>query len=309
MKKRYLSLAPFILWSNIKKLPFCWEEIFQCQGPLEVEIGFGNGEFLVRQALTFPEKNFVGLEVAWGSIRRALRVINQSKVKNVRLLQADSRMALAWFFASQSITKVYSLFPMPWPKKHHEKHRLFSHNFLKLLNNRLQMGGEVQIVTDYEPYFQWVKEQIPGTGFSVETQITFPKFNTKYERKWQEKGQNKFFEINLIKQNHIEVSLKSEVALKTYNIDHFDPEKFSPQNERGEVVVQFQEFIFDPKQQKGMVRVTVVEDHLLQHFWIAIEREDDGWHIKVAPGCAVLSTVGVQRALDLVYLSTLTNIS
>jgi tRNA (guanine-N7-)-methyltransferase len=190
---------------------------------------------------------------------------------------------------------------MPWPKRHHERHRLFSHNFLKLLNNRLMTKGEVQIVTDCEPYFAWVLEQLPGTGFTVDTKISFSQFNTKYERKWQEKGQNKFFEISLLKQEHLEIPVKEEVAVKTYCVEHFDPEKFFPTNERGEVVTQFQEFLFDPKRQRGMVRVIVVEDILTQDFWIAIESREAGWHIKVAHGCEVASTVGVQRALDLVY--------
>jgi len=300
MKNRYLSLRPFILWQK-KEHPIQWVEVFERKALLEVEIGFGNGEFLVRQALTYPERNFVGMELKWGSIRRALRQIARASLSNVRLLQIDSRVALDRLFLPLSIDHVYALFPMPWPKRHHERHRLFSHNFLKLLNNRLMTKGEVQIVTDCEPYFAWVLEQLPGTGFTVDTKISFPQFNTKYERKWQEKGQNKFFEISLLKQEHREIPVKEEVAVKTYCVEHFDPEKFFPTNERGEVVTQFQEFLFDPKRQRGMVRVIVVEDILTQDFWIAIESREAGWHIKVAHGCEVASTVGVQRALDLAH--------
>ncbi|HPD60543.1 MAG TPA: tRNA (guanosine(46)-N7)-methyltransferase TrmB [Thermodesulfobacteriota bacterium] len=300
MKKRYLSLQPFILWQK-KEHPIQWMEIFERKAPLEVEIGFGNGEFLVRQALASPERNFVGMELKWGSIRRGLRQITRAGVNNVRLLQIDSRVAFDRLFLPLSIDHVYALFPMPWPKRHHERHRLFSYNFLKLLNNRLMIKGEAQVVTDCEPYFNWVLEQLPGTGFHVDTKISFSQFNTKYERKWQEKGQNKFFEINLVKHEHQELPEKEEIILKTYCINHFDPEKFFPTNERGEVTIQFQEFLFDPKHQKGMVRVIVVEDIFTQDFWIAIESRDGGWRIKVAPGCEIASTVGVQRALDLVY--------
>jgi tRNA (guanine-N7-)-methyltransferase len=303
MKKRYLSLRPYILWQK-KEYPLQWVNIFGRKAPLEVEIGFGNGEFLVRQAFSSPEKNFVGMELKWGSIRRGLRQIARAGLSNVRLLQIDSRVAFDRLFLPLSIDHVYALFPMPWPKRHHERHRLFSPDFLKLLNNRLIRNGEAQIVTDCEPYCTWVLNQLPGTGFNVDTKISFPQFNTKYERKWQEKGQNKFFEISLVKQEHLEIPVKEEVAVRTYCTDHFDPEKFSPLNERGEVAIQFQDFLFDPKRQKGMVRVIVVEDIFTQDFWIAIESREGGWHIKVAPGCEVASTVGVQRALDLVYEAT-----
>jgi tRNA (guanine-N7-)-methyltransferase len=303
MKKRYLSLRPYILWQK-KEHPLPWESIFGRKAPLDVEIGFGNGEFLVRQALLSPERNFVGMELKWGSIRRGLRQIARAGLSNVRLLQIDSRVALDRLFPPLSLDHVYALFPMPWPKRHHERHRLFSHKFLKLLNNRLINNGEAQIVTDCEPYFTWVLGQLPGTGFNVNTKFSFPQFDTKYERKWQEKGQNKFFEINLVKQEHWEIPLKEEVAVRTYCTEHFDPENFSPANERGEVVVQFQDFLFDSKRQRGMVRVIVVEDIFTQDFWIGIESREGGWHIKVAPGCEVASTVGVQRALDLVHEAT-----
>ena len=303
MKKRYLSLRPYIVWQK-KEHPVHWIDVFERKALIDIEIGFGNGEFLVRQALSSPERNFVGLELKWGSIRRGLRQIARAGLSNVRLLQIDSRVALDRLFLPLSIDHVYALFPMPWPKRYHERHRLFSHNFLKLLNNRLLPNGKAQIITDCEPYFTWVLEQLPGTGFNVDTKISSPQFNTKYERKWQGKGQNDFFEISLLKQEHLEIPAKEEVSVKTYCVEHFNPEKFSPTNERGEVVVQFQEFLFDPKRQKGMVRVIVVEDIFTQDFWIAIESREAGWHIKVAPGCEVASTIGVQRALDLVYEAT-----
>ena len=178
MKKHYLSLLPFILWKKAPR-PISWAEVFGHEAAVELEIGFGNGDFLVRQALNHPEINFVGVEIAWGSIRRTLRQIEKAGLKNVRLVQADSRVALERLFSLNSLHQVYCLFPMPWPKKHHEKHRLFSRGFLKLLNSRLQDKGEVRMVTDHEPYFNWVLDQLPDTGFTTDTKLTFPVYDTK----------------------------------------------------------------------------------------------------------------------------------
>ena len=300
MKKHYLSLQPLVHWQELEH-PINWARLFKNERPLEVEIGFGNGEFLVRQALNSPEKNFVGIELKWGSIRRALRKIGKVKVRNVRLVQADTRVVFSRLFRPKSLYRVYSLFPMPWPKEKHTKHRVFSRTFLREVNNRLVGGGEVLIITDYEPFKNWVLEQVPETGFAVNLKLTAPLFNTKYERKWSEKGQKEFFETRLLKQEHIETSLKEEITLRTYRVDRFNHEHFNPANERGDMVVEFKEFIYDPKRMKGMVRVIVVEDNLTQNFWIKIDYGEDGWYIHVARGCEVLPTVGAQRALDLVY--------
>ena len=300
MKKHYLSLRPLIFWQEIER-PVNWTKIFGCDRPLEVEIGFGNGEFLVRRALNYPERNFVGIELMWGSIRRALRRVKKAGVENVRLVQGDTRILFYCLFLPKSLCRVYSLFPMPWPKEKHIKHRVFSQAFLKLVNSRLVENGEVLIVTDYEPFMNWILEQTEGTGFTLDLKSTTPQFNTKYERKWREKGQIEFLELRLFKQEHIEIPLREEIKLKTYRVEYFDPKAFNPINERGDIVVEFKEFIYDPDQLKGMVRVIVVEDDLTQNFWIKIESTQRGWYIHIARGCVIFPTVGVQRALDLVY--------
>ena len=146
VKARYLSFKPFLPWRNVER-PVDWRAQFGSQAPLEVEIGFGNGEFLVRRAQERPERHFVGIELEWASVQRALRRLAQAQATNVRLLLVDAHLALQRLFPPLALQRVYSLFPCPWPKERHAKHRLFSHTFLTLLNSRLQPDGEVLVVT------------------------------------------------------------------------------------------------------------------------------------------------------------------
>jgi tRNA (guanine-N7-)-methyltransferase len=94
------------------------------------------------------------------------------------------------------------------------------------------------------------------------------------------------------------------MSLITYRVDRFDPERFDPPKRRGQITVEFKETLYDPKQQKGMVRSVVREDNLVQDFWIEIVRKEKLWHIRPAKGCSIIPTAGIQRALDLVYNST-----
>jgi tRNA (guanine-N7-)-methyltransferase len=299
MDPRNLSLKPLIFWLEAER-PINWRQRFGRESILEVEIGFGYGEFLVHLAQKYPARNFVGLELRWASIRKALRNIAQAKSSNVRLIQADARVALDRLFLPKSLLRAQALFPDPWPKKRHAKHRLFSHAFLILLNSRLVGGGEAHIITDYQPYLDWILEQVPGTGFEAYRKSMPPRFRTKYERKWHESGQKEFYELRLLKQEHVEIPLKEDRPLMTYHVEHFDPDHFDPLNERGDTVAQFKEFLYDPKRQKGMVMVVVAEENLTQHFWIEITQERGRWYIRLAKGCGVVPTMGVQRALDLV---------
>jgi len=299
MKKHYLSLRPLVLWQEGER-PINWSRLFGREKPLEVEIGFGNGEFLVRQAQAHPDRNFIGIELMWGSTRRALRKIKKADLENVRLVQGDTRIVFTRLFSAESLYRVYSLFPMPWPKEKHIKYRVFSRPFLRVLNNRLVSGGEVTIVTDHEPFKNWIIEQVQAEEFRIAVKLTSPFLNTKYERKWSKKGQREFFEIQFFKRGHLAMPFPEDIPLKTYCVKHFDPDRFNPSNERGEIVVEFKEFIYDPKGLKGMARVIVVEDEVTQNLWIEIDHSEEGWYIHVARGCGALPTVGVQRALDLV---------
>ncbi len=299
MEPRDLSLKPLILWLKAER-PIDWQRRFGRGTILEVEIGFGYGEFLVQLAKAHPERNFVGLELKWAPVRKALRNIAQARTHNVRLIQADARVAFDRLFLPNSLHRVYALFPDPWPKKRHAKHRLFSHAVLKLLNSRLVSGGEVRIITDCQPYLNWILEQVPGAGFAANCKSIPPRFGTKYEHKWHVSGQKEFYELRLLKRDHVEIPLKEDTPLMTYHVEHFDPERFQPMDERGDTIAEFKEFLYDPKRQKGMVMVVVAEENLTQHFWIEIGQERGLWYIRPSKGCGVVPTTSVQRALDLV---------
>ncbi len=300
MRIQYLSLSPLLLARQLE-YPVDWSKYFFRSAPLEVEIGFGNGDFLVERALNHPDKNFLGFEIRWRPVKSTLRKIALRKLTNVRLVQIDAKMALQYFFSSQSIARVYTLFPYPWPKRRHEENRLFSTEILELMNNRLVANGEFYLVTDHEDFCLWVKDQSLGAGFQLTDRKIAPQFKTKFEKIWLQEGQKEFFELSLIKQMHKEISSKRGIGMKAFFIDDFDGETFHPQGVSGfPVSVKFEDFIFDRTKKRGMLLTTAVEEDFVQTFWIEIAPQDKRWSVHVAQGCFVVPTKGVQRALELV---------
>jgi tRNA (guanine-N7-)-methyltransferase len=272
---------------------------------MEVEIGFGLGDYLVRRASQHLERDFVGLETGWPMVRRTLRKVALARLNNVKLLQADARMAIEWYFPERAIHRATALFPCPWSKEKHVKHRLFSNGFLSVLNTRMADQGKVLVVTDNEPFSRWVVISARGTGFEALWQEVSPGYMTKYERKWQALGQERFYEVRLTKCRHLTLSLGEEVPLISRFVDHLDADSFVPVGCRGDLTVEFKEVLYDPRRQKGMVRCVMEEGRLLQNFWIEIVREPERWCIRLARGCAIIPTRGVQRALDLVHEAAL----
>jgi tRNA (guanine-N7-)-methyltransferase len=307
-RKHLISFSHFIFCAQ-KERPINWNKEFGRKAPLNVEIGSGLGEFFIGEAIRHPDRNFVGIELEWERVKKFLQKIESKKgtlgekgpCSNVRVLKVDAVVAFERLFAPKTIHNIYCLFPCPWPKKKHIKHRLFSYDFLRLLNSRLIDKGEIKIVTDSRPYYEWILENFDDTGFRKEENIIQPKFNTKFERKWCAQGQREFFELHLIKNRHIAVALKKDVSLKVYFAKGFDAEKFSLDDIKGDTAIIFKDFIFDPLRKKGLVYVIVGEKSIVQSLRISVSKRPKGWRVAQAEGDMSLPTPGVALAIEHVY--------
>ncbi|MCR4337791.1 MAG: hypothetical protein NUV91_08315 [Candidatus Omnitrophica bacterium] len=292
--------------------PVDWSEHYRREAPLEVEIGSGLGEYLVRLAQTFPGRNFVGIEQEWERVKKICRRIEAvargasgQPLENVKILQIDAAVAFERLFKPQSIDRVHCLFPCPWPKKKHVQHRLFSQHFLKLVNSRVKNQGTLKLVTDHEPYLKWVLEEIPQTGWDFSSSVIAPQFDTKFERKWREQGQEKFFNLELIKKEHVDVALAEDVELKVYFTKNFEPKNFRVAKVTGKVAIVLKDFLFDTEQQKGLVHLVVKEESITQHVWVMISRIPRGWCIAKMEGQTLLPTQGVVQAIEQIYQGVL----
>ncbi len=292
------SLAPLVPWRTLTR-PVLWDRLFGRSAPLAVELGFGLGDYLIRTAAAHPDMDFVGVEIGWFLIRRTLQKLTTAGLKNVALVQAEAHMALDRLFAENSIETIWAMFPVPWPKARHEKNRLFSKSFICLLNSRLALKGEAFVVTDHQAYVQWILKEAMGTGFQIRSEIIPPQFGTLYEEKWKKEGHDHFYKIFFNKQEHISVPRKEEIALQSRIVPSFRMKNLDLEPMKGQATVVPKEALYDPVQQRAMVRVLIIEIDFSQDIWIEIIRKPSGWHIRPAKGCGFIPTPGVQEALDL----------
>jgi len=300
MKNNYAygSLASFLPLEE-RLFPMDHGSVFGRTAPLEVEIGFGTGEYLVRIAGDAPERDFLGFEQCANRVIKALRKIHEVKLTNVRLMRMDAVWGFRYLFSQRSISRVHCLFPCPWPKKRHAKHRLFTPAVLRLINSRLTDGAVLYIVTDHKPYAAWITENVPGTGFNMSAAVIPAKFDTKFERKWSEAGQAEFYELTLTKDAHQDVA-QGGCAMKTYFFDDVDWARVRPENLWGPMTVKFGALLYDPQLKRAMIDAVVSEDDRAQHIWIMIVHTSKGWCVCPAGGTVVLPTEGAQKAISLV---------
>ena len=177
--------------------PVLWNKIFGNDYPIDLEIGIGNGSFLVPFSKDHPERNMIGIEIEGFYVKKANKKLIKQEIPNARLLIGDAKFLTWRLFADHSIDNVYINYPDPWFKKRHKKRRLVNPISLRMM--ALKMRGELTIATDDEEYRDWVIESINSThcfesifsgNFVQELPNYYP---TKYERKWKEQGKSVFY--------------------------------------------------------------------------------------------------------------------
>ena len=139
---RYRSLAPCA-----PKGALDLAALLTGQGPIELEIGFGHGQFLYERGRAVPDARIVGLEVKkkWATLV-AERCVRRG-LGNVTAWSDDARQLLPRI-AEASVQRVFMHFPDPWWKRRHDKRRLTGDTLLDEIARVLVTGGEFFMQTD-----------------------------------------------------------------------------------------------------------------------------------------------------------------
>jgi len=121
---------------------------------VQLEIGFGGGEYLIAQAREFPQRGFIGIEPFVNGMAKALAAIERDKLQNVRLHFDDASTLIPWL-PENSLARIDLIHPDPWPKRRHWKRRFVQDDMIARLARILQSGGEFRFVTDIADYAEW----------------------------------------------------------------------------------------------------------------------------------------------------------
>jgi tRNA (guanine-N7-)-methyltransferase len=134
--------------------PLDWRDIFGNDRPVELEVGFGKGLFVLTAAQAHPDINFAGVEIVRKyQLFTATRLAKRG-LRNVRVACADVLQFLPRCVAAESLQVVHVYFPDPWWKKRHHKRRIFTSEFVAECVRVLRPGGQLSAATDVEEYAQ-----------------------------------------------------------------------------------------------------------------------------------------------------------
>ncbi len=166
-------------------------EICRDGRPLEVDLGCGDGSFLMEMARHHPERDFLGVERLLGRVCKVCRKATRQQLENARVLRLESRYVVEWLLPEGAVSRVHLLCPDPWPKVRHHRRRLVQVEFLEAVSRVLMPGGEFLFMTDHEEYFQWAEEKVAAFGGLerlewIEAAFFYPK--TDFQQFWESEG-------------------------------------------------------------------------------------------------------------------------
>lgn len=166
--------------------------IFGRSAPVEIEIGFGKGRFLLAAAAHWPDTNWLGIEYAGPCVQLVAERAAKRGLRNIRLIRADAALTVE-DLPDSSIRACHIYFPDPWPKKRHRKRRLIKQPFVERLFRTIAPGGWLHLATDFEDYFAEIVLAAQRAGFMlVDLPADGPEddevFRTNYEKRFLERG-------------------------------------------------------------------------------------------------------------------------
>jgi len=135
---------------------------------LHVEVGFGKDVRILREAARHPDACFLGIEISGKKARSFCRKVARLGLRNVRAYHGDVRDVLRGGLPPDSVASFTVLFPDPWPKRRHWKHRWLQEETARMLARALRPRAAVIVATDHDPYREQIRGVLEGAGLVLE---------------------------------------------------------------------------------------------------------------------------------------------
>ena len=158
-----LSPGPVSWDENPDRHPLDLQALFPNVEEIWLEIGFGGGEHLVHQAARNPKVGIIGCEPYINGVAMLLGKIRKAGVGNLAIHPGDAR-DLFDVIPDSALSRVFLLYPDPWPKKRHHRRRFVTPEHLEPLAKKMRKGAQLRVATDIEDYVRQTLEEVAFKG-------------------------------------------------------------------------------------------------------------------------------------------------
>lgn len=149
----------------LKKMPaegrLEWPPLFGRIAPVVLDLGCGNGRFLLGSALRRPDHDHLGIDTLPVVIRYARRRGNQRGLTNLKFAVGGATELLRDYVPPGSVAEIHCYHPQPYVEPKSAYRRLISPAFLALVYRSLKPGGLFVIQTDHPDYWSYMRRVVP----------------------------------------------------------------------------------------------------------------------------------------------------
>lgn len=140
-------------------LRFDWKRVFGREAPRVVDLGCGNGRYLIGSALARPTHDHLGIDTVQRCIDYAAHRGNERGLPNVRFATAD---AVAWLYEKlDALDELHIYHPQPYYEAGAAEKRMLTPEFLERCWTSMKPDGLLVLQTDNKPYWDYLRKAVP----------------------------------------------------------------------------------------------------------------------------------------------------
>jgi tRNA (guanine-N7-)-methyltransferase len=145
--------------------PSGWSEFnFPNKSEIDLEIGCGVGLHPIRYSMENPERFLIALEHTQMRFEAfSKRYESHNSPSNLLPVQANAIHWITHFVPQSSISRIFLLYPNPYPKKKHLNQRWYAMSFMERLISVLKPGGELTLASNLQDYADGAKVSFENT--------------------------------------------------------------------------------------------------------------------------------------------------
>ncbi len=193
MRLRNVKNAENILEQSSYVVKEIKQPLFSNLNPIYLEIGMGKGDFIIENAMRYPNINFIGIEKYASVMVRAVQKLKEINLPNLKFICTDAKNVDTLF--QKNITLIYLNFSDPWPKKRHALRRLTSPYYLDKYEPVFQEKKHIIMKTDNRKLMEYSIKSFTDYGYQIEDicldlyrEDLAENIPTEYEKKFVAKG-------------------------------------------------------------------------------------------------------------------------
>lgn len=138
-------------------MSFDWSRAFGRTAPRVLDVGCGDGDFLLASAAARPERDYVGIDLLRPVIERAAREAGRRGLSNVRFLAGD---AVAWLREAKGLDEIHVYHPQPYVDPAEAGLGMLAPAFFESAWRALKPGGLFVLQTDERRYAAYLREAV-----------------------------------------------------------------------------------------------------------------------------------------------------